>query len=197
MSSTYKIGTDVDEAVAMAEALVDYVRGDQLYGNAGGGFFSKMPSMTVGALLLRLRRLNAMRDELNSSQADKLDRAVDLYESARKEWTLHYEEKMKQEVHSRVESMNQFFKECAESPAKCANVYRPELLRRTIVQELVTEMTEMNLTDDELMGKIKVADSKLRGFVREDGFQWHEMLADVYPKREYWWLYQKPPKPTE
>jgi hypothetical protein len=50
---------DLNEARDMANGLADYVRGDQLYGSVGGGLFGSgnKPALTVGALLLRLRRL--------------------------------------------------------------------------------------------------------------------------------------------
>jgi len=59
MSETsFTIGRDLDEALAMAKALVPYVYEETLYKNIGGGSFSggALPSLTIGALLLRLRR---------------------------------------------------------------------------------------------------------------------------------------------
>lgn len=194
MAATYDISKDLKEASAMARGLSDYVRGDELYGNAGGGFFSRMPSLTVGALLLRLRRLHALRGDLNERQQKTLDEAVNAYETVRKEWTTHYEEKLLREAKSRIDAMQGFFRECRDSMSRCAGIYRPELLRRSIVQEIERELQELRVEDDELQDKIRGADGRLRAFLRDDQFQWDERLQDLYPKSEFWWLYQKPPQ---
>ena len=198
MSSNYKIKKDVDIAHAMAQGLASYVRGDELYGNTGtGGFFSAMPSLTVGALILRLRRVDVLREheQRKDRHRKKLDQAVDLYTMTRKEWTHHYTEKMRQEAHSRLDAMAAFFRECADSELSCLNNYRPELLRRTIVQEIMREMTAMNVSDDDLTEKLNATDSKFRTYMRPDEFQWSDVLAPIYPQDEFWWLYQKPPQP--
>lgn len=194
MSTKYKIQTDLDEAKAMAEGLEDYVRGNQLYGNTGGSFFSRMPSLTTGALLMRLRRLDTLRDMMEDRQYKALDRTIDFWESVRKDWRLHYERKMQHEVRSRLDSMKFFFRECDESPKNCHSNYRPELLRRTIVQEVIREMDELGMElEDKTKKKLDMIDKKLRSVVRDDEFQWAEGLQNNYPQDEFWWLYSKPP----
>lgn len=197
MSSTYDLKTDLNEVKSMVAVLEDYVRGTELYGHASGGFFSNMPSLTVGALLMRLRRLDALRDAMNDAQYKELDKALDTWQEVRTEWRLHYEEKLRHEADSRLEAMRTFFKECAESMLNCHNNYRPELLRRTIVQEVLREMRELNLDTKEILGKISETDMKLHGYLRDESFQWSEQLLPIYPKDEFWWLYQKPPKEIE
>ena len=75
-AQTYRIDTDLSEARAMADGLDAYVRQDELYGHAGGGGLfggGKLPSLTIGALLLRLRRLRALADQLTPAQQRTLD----------------------------------------------------------------------------------------------------------------------------
>lgn len=193
MSSNYKFDTDVKEALTMAEGLGEYVRGNQVYGTSGSGFFSNMPSLTVGALVLRLRRLDTLRPKLTDRHIKSLDTAIDIYETIRREWTLHYEQKMTQEAHSRLDAMQAFFKECADSMQNCANVYRPELLRRTIVQELLAEMEYMKINVEvDLKQKVAGVDGKLHGVFQMDVFQWADVLQPIYPQATFWWLYQKP-----
>lgn len=197
MSSNYSISTDLKEAKAMSESLADYVRGDELYGHADGGFFSRMPSLTIGSLLMRLRRLNALRNALNDSQKRDLDSAIATWEETRNDWRVHYEGKVVHEVESRLDSMKTFFRECAESMLNCHNSYRPEIQKRTIIQELLNEMAELNLSNTDLQALLEVADAKLRSVMRPDEFQWASELETVYPQSDFWWLYQKPPKSTD
>lgn len=192
MSSNYHLQTDLNEAKAMVAVLADYVRGTELYGHASGGFFSNMPSLTVGAVLLRLRRLDNLRTSMKDSQSKELDKVFDQWQDVRQEWRRHYEEKLKREADSRLDAMRGFFKECGESMLNCQQNYRPELLRRTIVQEILREMVELNIEDDTLKRKVADTDSRLHSFLSDDEFQWTDGLQSIYPKEEFWWLYQKP-----
>lgn len=193
MSTTYDITKDLKEAKAMADGLADYVRGDELYGSTEGGFFSRMPSLTVGALLMRLRRLDAQRSSLLDSDRRELDAVLQTWRSVREEWRKHYEEKMTAEATSRINSMKSFFQECKESMRNCRNNYLPEIQKRTIVQEILLEMRDLGIEDEALLTLVQTADNKFHSYMQSDSFQWSEQLQDVYPQDDFWWLYQKPP----
>lgn len=196
MSEHYQLKQDLNEAARMADALQNYVRGPELYGSVGGGFFvsGSMPSLTIGALLLRLRRLHALRAGLDSAEVEKLRSAQQRHELVRRDWRHHYEEKMLREARSRLEAIRPFFKECADSPAKCPNLYRPELLRRTIVQELLRELEQLDLRDPEIIDLTRTIDGRLRSLVQPAPFYWDAALEGVYPPDEFWWLYARPPQ---
>jgi len=193
MSSRYQIDADLREAKTLAEGLKNYLRGPELYGQAGG-FFSAMPSLTVGALLLRLRRLEALRPQLDARQRATLERARRLHDEAQREWRQHYEQKVIREVQSRLEAIRPFLKEVSDSPRQAANLYPPEMLRRTIVQELFRWADEqaVDLGDARLLARS--LDERLRKIARPADFQWAALLADVYPAAEFWWLYARPPE---
>ena len=198
MSERYVLDKDLKEAVALADSLTPYVHENQLYGIAGsGGFFSKMPAMTIGGLVMRLRRLDALRDQLTPAQQEKLEQAKARNAEVQKEWRVHYEGKMLREANSRLDAMRMYFDECASSPRTCANNYGPEVLRRTTVQELVIAMEEMGIESEDLRTKLAGTDSKLRRVVRPAEFVWAEMLKPAYPEKPFWWLYQHPPAPTK
>lgn len=193
MATNYNIAKDLKEAQAMVNNLVDYLPGNDLYGNTGG-VFSNMPSLTVGALLMRLRRLQSLRDQLNKRQAETLDNLLTQHAQISEDWASHYDEKLIREGKSRIDAMQGFFRECMGNINNCASIYRPELLRRTIVQEIVTAMAERDLEDTTLTDAVRAADGRLRSFLREEDFQWDSLLTPIYPKREFWWLYQRPPQ---
>ncbi|MEM9955517.1 MAG: hypothetical protein AAF846_28200 [Chloroflexota bacterium] len=197
MASNYSMQTDLKEAQAMVEGLSDYVRGDQLYGSTGGGFFSKMPSLTIGALLMRLQRLQALQSTMSDKQQTQFNAIYQQWQTTRNEWRSHYEQKVEQEIESRIDSMQGFFRECADSLQNCANNYRPEIQKRTIIHELVKEMNALNLTNEDLDTLMDGMDGKLRTYLRADEFQWSKDLQAAYPKSDYWWLYQRPPQAQE
>jgi hypothetical protein len=192
MSSNYNLQTDLNEAKAMVEGLEDYVRGPELYGHANGNFFTNMPSLTIGALLMRLRRLDGLRGKMRDSQSKELDKIVDKWQEIRDEWRLHYEEKLKREADSRLDAMRTFFTECEENKLNCQHNYRPELLRRTVVQELLQEIDALKIEATDLKRKASATDARFRSYLSDASFQWAEDLQAVYSKADYWWLYQKP-----
>ncbi len=193
---TYSIDQDLKEADAMAKALVPYVHQDTLYGNVGGGgMFSggKMPSLTVGGLVMRLRRLTLLRDKMTTSQQTRLDAVISQNQQVLKEWHAHYEGKMVREAGSRLDAMNQFFEECSGNPRACAANYGPEASRRTIVQELLIALHDMGTeVSDDLQKKMRGADSRLRRTISPSDFIWAAELQEIYPQKDFWWLYSRP-----
>lgn len=193
MSKNYSFERDVKEALAMAEALSEYVRGQRLYAVIRGGRFSGTSSLTAGALLMRLRRLHLLRESLKDFQIKNLDKAIDYYESVREEWTFHYQGKLQKEAHSRLDAMRTFFYECGDNIQNCIGIYKPEILRRTIVQEILFELEALEVQDSELDIKVKGTDNRLHHYVEAADFQWSEEIQAAYDKDDFWWLYHCPP----
>jgi hypothetical protein len=194
----YNLDQDLREAQAMADGLVPYVYEEQLYGKVGsGGMFSssKIPSLTVGALLMRLRRLHALEDQMTEAQRATLAQIDQQHESVRKEWTLHYNNKLTQEALSRLKLIRQYFDECREEPRACANAYLPEALRRTIVQEIADAMKRNDTPSEEIERTIRSTDSGLRRYAQPSEFIWAKELQPIYPQSTFWWLYARPPVP--
>lgn len=194
MSETsYSAAQDLKEAQAMADGLEEYVRGTELYGRASGFFsLSQMPSLTVGALRMRLRRLAALRDQLSGEQAAQLDGVAFEHERTRREWRRHYDEKMEREARSRLKAMDTFFEELRDSPRIAASSYLPEAMRRTIVEELIIAMREADLNAEEIVREARGVDARLRRWVTPGDFLWSGVLSPVYPQAQFWWLYSRP-----
>lgn len=193
---TYSIDKDLKEAQAMAKALVPYVYEKELYGRTGsGGMFSggAMPTLTVGALLMRLRRLRTLRPHMNEKQQAQFDEIEARNDEVRREWAAAYEGKMVREALSRLDAMRAFFDECSQSPQLCASAYLPEALKRTIVEEIRLAMRDYRITSSEVDSKTRSTDSRLRRFTQQPShFIWAEALQEVYPSESFWWLYHRP-----
>lgn len=191
----YSLAQDLKEAQAMADALAGYVRQDQLYGSVGGGFFSsgRMPALTAGALLMRLRRLHVLADQLTPPQRELLDRIETTHQATADAWRVHYDGKLLREANSRLDAMRTFFEECAQSPGGCPRIYLPEVLRRTIVEELLIAIKARGLSAEDVQKKARMTDGRLRSFVRAADFIWAEALQPAYPEKQFWWMYSAPP----
>jgi hypothetical protein len=196
--ATYKIERDLSEAQKMAEGLTEYVRGTELYGHTGAGFFGggDTPALTIGALLLRLRRLNALQDKLTPEQRRQLQTIQERFENARNEWRLHYEGKLLKEANSRLDNIRTYVKEATDAPRSARGNYPTEALRRTIVQEVLREMHDLNLDSAEVDTKRRDVDGRLRGLLKSAPFLWDAQLQAAYPEQEFWWLYHAPEDPS-
>lgn len=191
----YDLAKDLREAETMVQGLVPYVYEDRIYANVGKGGMSaasNTPSLTLGALLMRLRRLHTLESQLTDSQRATLTKISDEHERVRTEWTLHYNNKLVQEATSRLKQIRQYFEDCREDPRTCANSYLPEALRRTIVQEIADRLNQHDTPSAELDRAMRDADSGLRRYASPSDFIWAPELQPVYPKSTFWWLYAKP-----
>jgi len=194
MSSRYSLKRDLDELERMVARLGDYLLGNEMYLSIGGGAFRGLsaPQLTIGALLLRRRRLTQLRAKLKRADGIRLDAALADHDDLRREWTLHYEQKLQREVPSRLRVMAGFFRECSENPRDCAGAYPIEALRRTIVGEILLAMMEFGYEKSEVIASVRSADQALRRILQAGEFIWSPLLAPVYPQDDFWWLYGRP-----
>lgn len=194
--ASYSIENDLKEAQAMTKGLESYLQGSELYGRVGsGGIFSggTMPSLTLGALIMRLRRLRLFRDQMTPAQQSQLDAIEEQHEHTRKEWRAHYDNWLLKEANSRLDAMNPYFQEIRDTPTLAAAAYKPEAQRRTIVQEILNAMEEQGIRSADLDSKARRIDSRLRGLgLQPSDFIWASALETAYPQKVYWWLYSKP-----
>lgn len=192
--TSYNVFSDLNELERMIGSLDGYLRRDELYGSVGGGFLTggSSPQLTVGAVLMRLRRLNVLSRRLDDSQQIKLQALEARHDEIRSENTERYVARMEREAKSRLKAMSTFFEECGKDINNCARNYNPEVLRRTIVQEILMSMDAANINSEELDGLVSRTDRRLRTFVQETDFLWDDELQPAYPKDTFWWLYMAP-----
>ncbi len=187
----YSIDLDLKEVRAMVRSLVPYIYEDDLYGRIQ----IDSARLTPGAILLRLRRLTALRDQMSQSQQQQLDSILTDHDKQRTEWQVAYTKKCVREVESRVRDLNTYLTECKENERLCASAYLPEALRRTIVEEIMQALPDDEPASADLRTKVRSIDGGLRRYVRETPFIWDQQLQPLYPADHYWWLYNRPPKP--
>ncbi len=194
MSAKYSLERDLAELEQMVERLRDFVLGDLLYMPLASGYSrsATSPQLSAGALLLRRRRLMFLRTSLSETQQARLDSALAQHDVIQREWTVHYEGKLKQEAPARLKQMRGFFRDCKDSPSSCASAYPVEALRRAIVQEILLAMDEFGYEKRDIMPSVGQTDIALRRLLRHDEFIWAAPLEAVYPRGGFWWLYCRP-----
>ena len=194
MSRDYSLERDLSEFEQMAERLPELVLADRLYLPLAAGYArrSRLPQLSLGVALLRRRRLHCLRSSLGPRQQQRLDSALEQHDAVRREWTVHYEGKLKQEVPARLKQMSAFFRDCQENPSGCAGAYPMEALRRTIVQEILLAMDEFDYDRHDFAVDVERIDIALRRLLQTGDFIWPAVLDTVYPRPTFWWFYGRP-----
>jgi len=194
MSQDYSFDRDLSEAEAMIGGFENYLKSNEVYGTVRGGIFGfgQMPSLTAGALAMRLRRLHVLRSHLDGEQQERLDSATERHDAICTEWRAHYEQKLLREANSRLDAMRHYFQEIGQGQDALSN-YSPEQLRRTIVQEILIVMDDLGIESADLDTKVRFIDDRLQGVALDHaGFLWATELEPAYPEKDYWWLYRRP-----
>lgn len=194
MSQFFSLKRDLAELEQMTERIEDYLVGDKLFLPLAGNYSRKatMPQLTLGALLLRRRRLETLRSTLELKLQRRLDAALARHDAAQSEWTLHYGDKLRQEAPARARQMRAFFRDCQENPAGCAAAYPAEALRRTLVQESLLAMDEFGYDKRDILPAVTQTDTALRRILKPGPFIWSPLCQAAYPSRVFWWLYSVP-----
>jgi hypothetical protein len=183
----YDLDRDVRTVDAMASRLTPYIYEDELYGQMP----SNLAKLTVGGLLMRLHRLNAIRNLLTPEQQTMVSAAQNKLNEVRRDWAVAYEGKLKREFQARMTSFNQFINESMDNPKLFSENFAAEAEKRAIVQALADDAASMNFMVDDIRGAITTLDNKLHRYLESGDFIWDERLKPAYPKDKYWFLYVK------
>ena len=148
-------------------------------------------ALTVGALELRLRRLGLLTQA--ADQRERLAGLAAQRDAVRAEWPLHYRRKLLWEANSRLDTLQRYLGDMAGNPTQAARNWQPELLRRSIVEELRRVMAQLDLVDAALDAKVRASDGLLTLIADEPcAFQWDAQLQPVYSAPDFPWLYHRP-----
>jgi len=181
----FDLDRDVNILVAMASSLTPYLYEDKLYGHLGGD----MPQLTLGGLLMRLYRLTRLEEHLTAEQQTQVQDARINFEAECAKWAVHYENKLRQELQSRLNALDGYLRECAEGVAGCAASYPIHAEKRVMIMHLRDDAIEEDALTEDLEARRLQVDERLRRLFHEDGFITDPRLEDVYPRDIFWWLY--------
>lgn len=190
----YRRSTDFDDLARLMRSFEGHLQTDQVYGSVGGGFLTggNAPQLTVGAVLLRLRRLRILERDMSDMERVQIGKLARQHAELCDEYADDYIMKLEREAMSRLNAMSRFFEECRQSREVCARQYNPEVLRRTIVEEIRIDMGERGLVNHELDQLLAQTDKRLRSWIVESEFVWDAQLVAVYPKERFWWMWMSP-----
>ena len=181
----FDLDRDLRALATMASNLTPYLYEDEMYGYLSGD----LPNLTLGGLLLRLYRLGHLENLLDADQQTMLQDSRINFEAECAKWAVHYETKLQQELHARLDAFDQFLNECGDDLPSCAANYPVQAEKRTIIEHLNDELVELEARPEEIENRLRHIDQKLRRLLVESDFISDERLTAVYPKGRFWWMY--------
>jgi hypothetical protein len=182
---SYDLERDLRVLVTMAANLTPYLYEGEMYGYLAGD----LPKLTLGGLLLRLYRLSRLDEILTADQQKMVQEAQANFEAQTSQWAVHYEDKLRHELRSRIDAFNHYLNECFEDSQGCTANYPSQAEKRTMVEHLKTEAENHDALTHELGARLGGVDQKLRQQFQESEFIFDERLKSVYPREHFWWLY--------
>lgn len=184
---------DLQIVEATAAGLKDHLLGDALYWtlSARPGTGRLLPKGTLGGLLLRLRRLEMMRDLLSSEQDERYTRARGSAEHELGRWMAQAEEKALRELRARLHAWREYLEECEGSPRRCWDEYPMQAEGRTVV-ELLAEYLGSAAQSEDLQAAMVTVDRRLRELCAPGDFVWDPAMLSAFPRERFWWLYVHP-----
>ena len=187
------IKRDVVVLEAMAAEMEPYLKSDLLYWRLSPEkSISPPPSMlTIGGALLRVKRLEGSKEELEPEQYKRMKAARSLVEEAMAEWKAHAGQKMARELEARLNSWREYANDCQERRQSCLSGYPNGAEKRTIAELLIDKAS--GFADvSEFRERVEALDAGFRPFFAPGEFIWDMRLTAVFPLERFWWLYGGP-----
>jgi len=194
---TYTPDSDLQFVEACAPELEAYLLASAIYWplpQPKG--LTTLPRLTLGGLLLALRRLSAVELDLPAPQAARLTRARTHIETERLRWTAAMGAKMALEMRARLDLWRAYLDDLSESPASNADLYPTEVHQRAMLQLLATA-PETGPLPAEARQAMQALDARLRKMSAAGSCVWEEQLAPAFSPPEYWFLYRRPTEKGE
>lgn len=166
---------------AGVEELETYLLSEELYWPLSG--FSWLPRLTIGGLLLALKRLGGRSDfPAEAAQALSLEARL---EALRSKWRSAWENKCRREVRARLDLWSNYLSDYRQSPESQAGSYPQQVQWRVILQLLAGEFP-LPPKEVEILAEL---DTMMKPFWSPGGFVWDPALEEAFPQAGFWFLY--------
>lgn len=188
------LARDAALCATMADELEDYLRSNVLFWEpnrrAPGG--ADLPKLTIGGLLLALRRLQTLRDRLASTQLEALDQAERALAFQKSEWRFRYQSKLTRDLRSRLDSWAWYLEDCCRGGESIIAHYPRQVETRVKIELLLAEADEVGLDVQGARQRQTDLDRRLRADFALGDFCWLDELAPGFPAERFWYVWGRP-----
>ncbi len=185
------IERDVALCRAMVTEIEDYLRSNVLFWEpnrslAGG---EQLPKLTLGGLLLAMRRLETLRRRLEPSQEKALNQAGDSLIAERSAWPGRYGAKLDRDLQSKLDTWAWYLDDCQQRGESAIAHYPHQVADRVKIDLLLEEADEVGLEAASKRAKLAVMDKWLRTHFQPGDFCWPPALRPGFDSNRFWYLW--------
>jgi len=170
-----------------ADDLYDYLLSAELYGTAtparGGG---EALRLTVGNVLLSLRRLRAVR--WPAGQQETLDGLERNILGLRQRWRANWQRKAQREFVARLQLWQDYLHEVSSEGGRHRTEYAFKVRWRAVLECLRPELGTGQL--EEPRQRLEGLERRLEALSVAADFVWEADLAPAFPSEPFWFLYR-------
>lgn len=186
-------GRDLALLEAMLEALPDYLTQSELYYPLNNPYW---PRLTLGGVLLRLRRVEAAYNRLDDSQREAVQRILVRFNEIIQEYKSHLVARVHAEYQARLRQWDHYLSELEHDPHQHADFYSSEVENRLILQLLEEFLTSSQVSAASPdRARLDELDRHLAENWQEGDFILPLAVQSAYTAADDWWLYGRPDFP--
>ena len=203
MSKTYGEGTEMTDELerliardsalcaAMADELEAYLKSSELFWEPDRRRFAgvELPKLTLGGLLLAMRRLETLRQRLSPDPSQTLARIGRELSFHRAQWRLRYQNKLARDLRSRLDTWAWYLEDCQQHRETAIVHYPRQVETRAKIDLLLDEALEAGLDSEPFRERLVNLDERLRSVFGPGEFCWMEPLTGGFPSERFWYLY--------
>jgi hypothetical protein len=149
-----------------------------------------LPKGTLGGLLMRLHRLDALEDDLTPQQRERLHAAATTVREELQTWAAQAEEMALREIKARLGAWSAYLEEVGGDPDRYIAEYPTQVQGRVALDFLLEYAGDA--VSAGTRSAVTTADNLLRSIGVASPFVWDDALIPAYPKSRFWWLYVQP-----
>lgn len=188
--------TDLAVVVVMAAQFESYLMRGEVYRTIAVSTTSQgeeRVQSSGGDLLARLHKLSAQSNALSSAQEKAFAEVKAQVEETTNRLPSHFQSLLLREAKARLNSLNWYLDDCRENRRQCRVQYPFEIRNRQRIAEIGKALNAANA--QALEAQLAAVDDRLRRMSGAGSFVWDGSVENVYPRREYWYLYALPVGP--
>lgn len=165
--------------------LEKYLLSKEIYWPLQGKIISgsQIPRLTLGELLLSLRRINAY--PLQPDEQEQFSILLERIRSLKEHWRTHWENKALAEFPQRFRLWQNYLRDYYQEPGDYYRSFPREVERRAILKVLSDEV----VLSRQYKADLESVDTLLNRKFHQDSFVWNEILSSQFPARDFWFLY--------
>lgn len=117
------------------------------------------------------------------------DSMLNQFITLKNKWLANWQKKVSEELPVRIRQWNRFINDLRVDSEFSQPQMNNQLQIRLMISLLIDEIDE--LEREQTLQNIAILDQKYKSATLENGFIWESEIMDIFPGKEYWYLYRR------